>query len=283
MQPIRTLAFAASAVLFTLPALAAAPSAGPSASPSTGPSAGASTGPSEMPGPVRLNAGSIDKVADVMNGVVDAVKKDPSILNEIPSCGSEQETLDQWARRIDSSPHLSAIFKKAGMSPRDYVVSLLSLAQAQAYSFASKEGQPPKSPDPVVIDNAKLIEGHPAQMKRLADAGARLEALEQQEAPAGEEPGAPGGGAGPQSGMSSSPSSDPGGDNGQAPAARPGTGKTSNGGKAGTGSGGADSGTTGTSTTPRAGASGGIGNGQTTPSGSNAGGSSGNGSGNGGR
>ena len=148
------------------------------------------------PGPdvpsVRLSQADLGKAADLMNRIADAVSKDPSLFDEVAD-PPPSETADQMNARLRRSPRVAALFDQAGMSPKEYLQTMVSVAQAQGHMWMQKQGQAKQAPtpDPVVLDNVRLLQSSPQLLARVEDAARRLRDLEQ----AHEEPapqGAPG-------------------------------------------------------------------------------------------
>lgn len=144
---------------------------------------------------VRLSRADLGKAADLMNRIADAVGRDPSLFDEVAD-PPPRETADQMNARLRKSPRVAALFDQAGMSPKEYLETMVSVAQAQGHLLLQEQGRAKQAPTPdsVVLDNVRLLQSSPQLLGRVEDAARRLRDLEQAHENDVPQQGAPGAG-----------------------------------------------------------------------------------------
>jgi len=110
----------------------------------------------------------MDKVKKWLNGMtalMTAAKQDSSVAAAIASNGNEKSS--ETIARMDANPKVKDILDKAGISARDYVLTMsayLRAAMADAAATASPKGM---APNRVNEDNVEFIRKHRAELEPL--------------------------------------------------------------------------------------------------------------------
>ncbi len=130
-----------------------------------------------MPHLVRivLTPADLGKATRLTNEIADAVQKDPSMADSLPRGAIARSTLDDIASRVEHS-RLAPIFHDAGMTPRQYIDTMLSVEGARAYAVRRPMGRVPF--DAIAAANLQLLERNADAAQGLQRAVDRVRALE---------------------------------------------------------------------------------------------------------
>ncbi len=129
-----------------------------------------------MPHLVRivLTPADLGKATQLTNEIADAVEKDPSIADSVPRGPIARSTLDEIASRVEHS-RLAPIFHDAGMTPRQYIETMLSVEGARAYAVRRPMGRVPF--DAIAAANLQLLERNRDATQSLERAIDRMRTL----------------------------------------------------------------------------------------------------------
>jgi hypothetical protein len=122
----------------------------------------------------RLTVPEVDKLVDAVNNLAAALERNPGMAREIPPPSGDDETLDQVSNRLEKSPQVNGALRKAGISAHQYLDTLLTVAQAHAFSVMAQDGDSKAPQDADLVANIRFVEAHQAELDRLVNAGERL-------------------------------------------------------------------------------------------------------------
>ena len=92
-----------------------------------------------------------------------------------PQSSSEQQSLADMARAIESQPRFAAAVKRAGLTAREFATIQLALMQAMFAHGFKKAGAVKELPQEVPADNVKFVGEHEAQLTAMAKQWQALE------------------------------------------------------------------------------------------------------------
>ena len=104
---------------------------------------------------------------------MDNMKKLATAMQALKNKDSEVEmndddSLDQTVAKIKGNAAAMAALQKAGMSPRDYVLTLTSYLQAGMVVAAQKVDATYKTPPDVSAKNVAFIKAHRAELEQMS-------------------------------------------------------------------------------------------------------------------
>jgi hypothetical protein len=85
-----------------------------------------------------------------------------------PETSSDQQSLADMTRRIESQPRFAEAVKQAGLTPREFAKIQVSLMQAMFAHGFKKAGAVKELPKEVPAENVKFVEEHEAQLTAMA-------------------------------------------------------------------------------------------------------------------
>ena len=113
----------------------------------------------------KLDTSVTDRLVSAGKNVRELAEKDPSMEKANPMQGAK--TMDESIQRIEQHPQAVAAMKKAGVTPREFVVGTFTVMTATMWSQMRKnypQAQPPAYVNP---DNMKFIDDHPEVMQKF--------------------------------------------------------------------------------------------------------------------
>jgi hypothetical protein len=121
-----------------------------------------------------LTMDSIQKLAAAQRDLEMLAKSDPEVAKKAEADDSENKTLDQMVRRIDSIPQVVAVLRKDGLTPREYAVSTMTLVQTGMVVGLKRNGTykeyPPEMLKLVSPANIAFMEQHYADIAKIMPA-----------------------------------------------------------------------------------------------------------------
>ncbi len=110
-----------------------------------------------------LTMEKIHKLADAQKDLNALEKSDPDMASNLKSEQSAA-SLDQIAEKLEKYPKLVDLLKKDGMTPREYVVTVIVLIQSGAVVDMKRNGTikdyPPEVLQLIKLENLTLVEDH---------------------------------------------------------------------------------------------------------------------------
>jgi hypothetical protein len=110
----------------------------------------------------RLTMDKVDKYTAVLTKMFGHIRANPALAKEVDV--EPNLTLDQMARKIDSSPELSAAMGEAGTTSRDFILTQFALFQATMVVGFRKAGSAKDLPPGISQQNVAFYEQNEAEI-----------------------------------------------------------------------------------------------------------------------
>jgi len=121
----------------------------------------------------RLTERVLKKLAQVQDSIYASIKADPGLATRYEKkTALGNESLDQSVRRIESIPELKEAIVKAGLTPREFFVAGMALAQAAFASMARDQGNVPAA----VRANMSFLKTHEAELTQMQKVSSDIKA-----------------------------------------------------------------------------------------------------------
>jgi len=100
-----------------------------------------------------------------MEALMSAAKSDTSIAAAVASNG--QETTQQSIAKLDANDRARELLRQAGLTPREYVLTMTAYLQAATADAAQRASPPGKAPSDVNPKNVEFIRDHRSELEPL--------------------------------------------------------------------------------------------------------------------
>ena len=112
-----------------------------------------------------LDMDKVQKWLGGMDALLSAAKTDSSVARAVASSGNE--TTQQTIAKLEGNASARDILSKAGLSPRDYVMTMTAYLQAAMVDAAQRANPQGKAPADVNQKNVDFIQKHRAELEPL--------------------------------------------------------------------------------------------------------------------
>ena len=112
-----------------------------------------------------LDMDNVRKWLAGMEALMTAAKADSAVAAAVASNG--QETTQQSIAKLEGNERAREILRQAGLSPREYVMTMTAYLQAAMADAAERATPPGKAPNDVNPKNVEFIRQHRAELEPL--------------------------------------------------------------------------------------------------------------------
>jgi hypothetical protein len=119
-------------------------------------------------GDFRLSKERVDDWGAAQRKLNELTSRNPEILRNMMLLGPPK-SLDEMVTRFDSQPGVHEAIADAGLSSREYVLTMLALQQSIQGYFAKKTGRLTTPPAGVTGENIAFVEQHITEIQQLMD------------------------------------------------------------------------------------------------------------------
>jgi|1185.fasta_scaffold16392_3 hypothetical protein len=123
----------------------------------------------------RLSLPVVKKLAQVQENIYSSLKANPSLADKYKDKedhDASNESLDQTVKKIEKIPELKQAIVKAGLTPREYFVASLAMAQA---TMASAMAEAPDSLPSGLRANMAFVKSHQAELTKMQKRAEEIE------------------------------------------------------------------------------------------------------------
>jgi hypothetical protein len=111
-----------------------------------------------------LNQGKFDKLMRIGVKMREYIEAHPEVKNEQnPMAGKD---LDESVARIESKPEMVKMLKSEGMSPREWLVCMMSFVNASMWSEATRRNPGMQLPPGTNTKNVAWVRAHPELIQK---------------------------------------------------------------------------------------------------------------------
>jgi hypothetical protein len=114
----------------------------------------------------RLTTERVDKWGVAQRKLNELTSQNPEVIRNMTSLGPPK-SLDEMVVRFDSQPSVHKAIAAAGLSPREYVLTMLTLQRSMQGYFGRRAGRLRTPPAGVSGENIDFVEQHIAEIQQL--------------------------------------------------------------------------------------------------------------------
>jgi hypothetical protein len=114
----------------------------------------------------RLTQERVDRWGAAQRKLNELTRQNPEIINNMVR-SAPPKTLDEMVARFDGQPGVHKAIAGVGFSPREYVLTMLSLQRALQGYFGKRAGQLKTTPPGVAGENIAFVQQHMAEIQQL--------------------------------------------------------------------------------------------------------------------